>query len=215
MSTNLTFDQLRSNLCIPLNSTKIQEDDAISKYIGKVIDLNNRQIVNIDIYNGIDLSYIDFIKVDIHIIFKEEDLTEKKLTQFSIGDYVNISAELLHVSYLGASLKEYKYPYRYSYKLISIEKQKPIVVQQASKSDSSCFIATACYGNCNAPEVIVLRKYRDERLLKTSMGKKFVWFYYLLSPFLAKIISKSDFLKRYLREFFLKPIVTKLQRQNK
>ena len=31
------------------------------------------------------------------------------------------------------------------------------------KTDA-CFIATACYGNYNAPEVLALRQFRDEKL---------------------------------------------------
>ncbi len=76
-----------------------------------------------------------------------------------------------------------------------------------------CFVATACYGDYNAPEVLVLRQYRDDRLLKTSFGKIFVSFYYSVSPFFAKLIAKSDLLKRIVRQYFLEPIIRKLQRQ--
>ena len=72
---------------------------------------------------------------------------------------------------------------------------------------SGCFVATACYGNYDAPEVIVLRNYRDEKLLKTFSGKLFVSFYYSVSPFFAKQILKSDFLKKAIRQYFLEPIV--------
>lgn len=79
----------------------------------------------------------------------------------------------------------------------------------------SCFIATAAFGNYDAPEVIVLRQFRDKTLLKTWFGKVFVNFYYAVSPFFATIISKSDLLKKLVRQCFLEPIVKKLQRQNK
>jgi hypothetical protein len=36
---------------------------------------------------------------------------------------------------------------------------------------NNCYIATAVYGDYNAPEVIVLRKFRDERLSKSFLGR--------------------------------------------
>ena len=74
-------------------------------------------------------------------------------------------------------------------------------------TSGGCFIATACYGNYNSPEVIVLRNYRDEKLLKTFFGKFFVHVYYRVSPFFASIISRSDFLKSATRKFLLQPIL--------
>lgn len=77
-----------------------------------------------------------------------------------------------------------------------------------------CFVATACYGDYDAPEVMVLRQFRDDRLLKTIFGRIFVNIYYSISPFFAKRISKSEILKRYVRQYFLQPIVEKLTRNN-
>ncbi|MBE7510476.1 MAG: hypothetical protein HS118_09800 [Bacteroidia bacterium] len=78
-----------------------------------------------------------------------------------------------------------------------------------------CFVATACYGDYDAPEVLILRQFRDSRLLTNSFGKLFVAIYYATSPLFATIISKSDRLKKIVRQYFLQPIVTTLQRQNK
>ncbi|GEM_PF-2615043 len=86
---------------------------------------------------------------------------------------------------------------------------------QFSFTHTYCFIATACYGNYDAPEVLVLRQFRDDKLLKTLFGKVFVRVYYSVSPFFAKLISKSDLLKTSVRQYVLEPLVTKFQRQNK
>ena len=75
---------------------------------------------------------------------------------------------------------------------------------------SGCFVATACYGNYNAPEVLTLRAYRDENLLTTWLGTLFVKFYYFISPPLAKQIEKSEKAKQFIRKHFLKPIVDKI-----
>ena len=77
-----------------------------------------------------------------------------------------------------------------------------------------CFIATACYGDYDNPEVMVLRKFRDEKLLQYFIGRQFVTFYYWVSPLLAILISKSALLKKIVRQYFLKPILKQLQRHN-
>lgn len=68
-----------------------------------------------------------------------------------------------------------------------------------------CFIATACYGDYDSPEVIVLRNYRDNILLQSNGGKLFVNAYYKTSPFIAKIIYKSNILKNITKTLIVKP----------
>jgi ribosomal protein L7/L12 len=80
------------------------------------------------------------------------------------------------------------------------------------KSKSGCFIATACYGNYDAPEVLVLRRFRDERLLPSNAGKLFVRFYYAVSPPLARWLSKSEKIKKQVRKYLLQPLVELLRK---
>lgn len=82
------------------------------------------------------------------------------------------------------------------------------------KEKTGCFIATTCYGDYNAPEVLILRNYRDKKLLTKYYGKIFVKIYYATSPYLANKISKSDILKKAVRLYLLKPIVKNLKRHN-
>lgn len=69
-----------------------------------------------------------------------------------------------------------------------------------------CFIATAVYGDYNAPEVIELRDFRDSYLSKYHLGKEFIKFYYQFSPFLASIISRNNLLKLISRVLIVKPV---------
>jgi hypothetical protein len=70
-----------------------------------------------------------------------------------------------------------------------------------------CFIATAVYDSPFAPELVTLRAFRDEVLLRTRTGSSFVAVYYVLSPPLASLISRSGFLKRITRQLILAPLL--------
>ena len=72
-------------------------------------------------------------------------------------------------------------------------------------SGGGCFIATAAFGSNMTNEVIVLRSWRDRVLLPSGHGKFLTELYYAISPPIAKIIRKSDWLRIYVSKT-LKPI---------
>jgi hypothetical protein len=69
----------------------------------------------------------------------------------------------------------------------------------SSSSGSRCFIATAAFGSPLAPEVALLRAFRDSWLLTNSPGRIFVEVYYWMSPPIADFISRDENLKRITR----------------
>ena len=86
-----------------------------------------------------------------------------------------------------------------------------LVAPKNQKSKGGCFIATACYGDYNAEEVLVLRNFRDHVLLKNRAGRMAVSAYYLVSPSMAKLLEKSGPLKVFVRNKILSPVVAKLK----
>lgn len=59
-------------------------------------------------------------------------------------------------------------------------------------SGGSCYIATMAYGSYDAPEVIILRNFRDQYLKKYKYGRQFICWYYRNSPkFVRKYQQKT------------------------
>ncbi|HOD51407.1 MAG TPA: PKD domain-containing protein [Candidatus Hydrogenedentes bacterium] len=62
-----------------------------------------------------------------------------------------------------------------------------------------CFIATAAYGTDSAEELAVLRRFRDEVLLRTTAGTAFVDMYYQVSPPVAAAVARHPMLAALVR----------------
>ncbi len=78
-------------------------------------------------------------------------------------------------------------------------------------TSGGCFVATAAFGDFNAPEVFFLRSFRDEWLSQSALGRGFVRAYYAISPPLAKVIAKSESLRGFVRRFVLRPTISLLR----
>lgn len=82
-------------------------------------------------------------------------------------------------------------------------------------SSGGCFVATAAYGDHDAPEVIFLRAFRDESLNRSVIGRAFVRAYYAISPPLAAVIAQSGSLRGIVRKLFLQPIICVLRTRDR
>lgn len=99
-----------------------------------------------------------------------------------------------------------KYNQKEKEKLEQIKKQN---------SSSNCFIVTATMGDINHPVVNDFRYYRDNTLLKTSLGRIFIDIYYKVGPFMAKFIENNENLKHITFKHLISPIHNKLKNKNK
>jgi len=77
---------------------------------------------------------------------------------------------------------------------------------QAKYGTTSCFIATAAYGDPDNSAVVLLRQFRDRILVQTDTGKKFIVWYYREGPALAGFISGHPTV-RWLARVLLAPVV--------
>lgn len=79
-------------------------------------------------------------------------------------------------------------------------------VESLSHSNDGCYIATACYGDFNAPQVLVFRQLRDNFLIKSSSGLKIVKLYYQYSPYWAEKLKIHSLLNKIVKSVFLDPV---------
>ncbi len=69
----------------------------------------------------------------------------------------------------------------------------------AKSSNNGCYIATIAYGDYDHPQVMILRKFRDEVLDKSVFGKWFIRTYYHYSPKLAERLRNKKIVTNMIR----------------
>jgi len=75
------------------------------------------------------------------------------------------------------------------------------------EKEKTCFIATACYGSPMAPEVGLLREFRDLALIRSAEGRAFVRGYYRVSPAIAMFLRRHQRARFFVRFCILAPLV--------
>jgi HrpA-like RNA helicase len=87
-----------------------------------------------------------------------------------------------------------------------VRRETPKVETQPAKSESPCFIATACYGGVEHPDVAALRRWRDDVLLRHTLGRTFVRVYYRISPPIANYLKERKRAAGTVRFTLLQPM---------
>ena len=64
----------------------------------------------------------------------------------------------------------------------------------------ACFIATAVYGDYDHPQVRVLRRFRDEVLLKSAAGRRFVRWYYRVGPGWGEWVHQKRLMRTIIKK---------------
>ena len=82
-------------------------------------------------------------------------------------------------------------------------------------SGGDCFVAGAVYSNDYHPQVLYLRNFRDNYLNDYILGRLFIKIYYLLGPYLAKIVKGNILLKILFKDFLIEPLIRLLKRKLK
>ncbi len=85
--------------------------------------------------------------------------------------------------------------------------------EKSIKRKNSCYIATVCYGDPLCENVLVLKWYRDNILMKSRAGRYLVSFYYLVSPSISKFLEQKNSFNRFLKKVILDPIVLNIKKK--
>lgn len=72
--------------------------------------------------------------------------------------------------------------------------------RQSKNTSEGCYIATMAYGDYDHPQVITLRRFRDDVLLKSRIGRLFVKIYYFVSPKLVWLLRDSETVNAFIRK---------------
>lgn len=68
------------------------------------------------------------------------------------------------------------------------------------QKNEGCYIATMAYGDYNHPQVLTLRRFRDDVLLKNKFGRLSVKMYYFLSPKLVYLLKDFKAVNVFIRK---------------
>ncbi|MGX9725917.1 MAG: SGNH/GDSL hydrolase family protein [Candidatus Electronema sp. VV] len=111
-----------------------------------------------------------------------------------ITDWKNLTSDGLHPTSVGAQ----KIATGFAEQINALKRSGDAAASGGSgggDDGGGCFIATAAYGSALEPQVVLLRKFRDLRLLTNGPGRAFVDWYYQHSPPAADFIARHDLLR--------------------
>ncbi len=80
----------------------------------------------------------------------------------------------------------------------------------SSSTSGGCYVATCLYGSYDCPQVWTLRRYRDNTLAKSVLGRSFIRTYYAVSPTIVKWFGSAAWFKK-LWQGKLDRLVARLQ----
>jgi len=90
-----------------------------------------------------------------------------------------------------------------------------IVHNGAVVAQAACFVATVVYGDEAAPELVLLRSFRDDILIRSPVGRQFIDCYWRVGPRLARYVAHRPTACRAVRCLFLSPLAALLRRYSR
>lgn len=82
------------------------------------------------------------------------------------------------------------------HKKIKALKPDYVIPERPQATKQGCYVATCVYGSYNCPEVWTLRRFRDNTLAETILGRAFIRTYYAISPTIVKWFGNTSWFKK-------------------
>lgn len=83
-----------------------------------------------------------------------------------------------------------------------------------ANESKGCYIATVCYGDPLATEVIFFKRYRDLNLNKSILGRAFINTYYFFSPKISIWLKNKKKLNKFIKLVILDNFYKQLYKKN-
>ena len=75
------------------------------------------------------------------------------------------------------------------------------------RKTGGCYVATCVYGSYDCPEVWLLRRFRDMRLMRRRSGRLFVRAYYTVSPRIVEMVGNKEGFRMVCRSLLDKLVI--------
>lgn len=195
------FETARSSIVISLQDKDFAGYDPYNPFMQDcgafiaVVKLKSGGILSLSAV--LNQNIIDYWDTDYQTIWDaalENEPYDQRENQ-NIG-IISAMAKLAHDKALGI----------YAEKAVEQPKTTSSVVERSDtsanigKKKEGCYIATAVYGSYDAPQVRILRRYRDEVLKNSFWGRVFIKTYYKLSPPIADHLKNARKLNGIVRK---------------
>lgn len=184
---------------------------------------------NVDELSSLSLGEETLKKLDIDLSSFKEKFDNSKLYVFDNYllslDSNNILNHFLNLNILEKKVDiypdkngKYRFIFYYNYEgdekideLTLDEKDRFINILQnegfkEETHKGGCYIATSVYGGYSYYKVNVLRRYRDQVLSKSVLGRLFIKIYYKISPLMVKYFGNQQFFKNFFRRMLDKKV---------
>lgn len=191
-----------------LYSIKIAYDKAINEIDVQVAKMRMTMSYNQTInYSKIDKMKAECLNWDKVVELVSDSITTRDIIKIqSCTNQTKINEYKELVNFLLSKLGPFqinKVKHICYWKDVKAEQVKSTAKQVGStigKATDGCYIATMAYGTYEHPQVLELRKFRDEILRKTIAGRFFIKTYYFISPKLVEILKNKKNINNLIRK---------------
>ncbi len=131
----------------------------------------------------------------------------------SIDDFITINKNYFNERPRTFDFTTRKIAYNFAFDLLLKQNTTKEIKDDLNKSKSAfelvlmthgkqqgCYIATMAYGDYDHPQVLELRKFRDDFLSRTILGRNFIKLYYRYSPSLVQRLKSKQNINLIIRK---------------
>ena len=202
-------DQELNQAIAVLNSIKLAYDKAISEIDAQVssmrMNMPYNQSINYSKVDKMKASCLNWSKVvelvSSEISLNDIDTIKNCSNQSKVSEYQNL-VDFLFNKLGPIQINQVKHLCYWKDVRAAQAKStaKKVGSTISSATDGGCYIATMAYGDYDHPQVLELRKFRDDFLSKTIIGRSFIKLYYKYSPRLVESLKNKQGINLIIRK---------------